>query len=194
MGLPEKKLVSALEYLELEIISLEKHEYYQGEIFAMAGATIEHNRITSNTFVELGSGLKNKNCVPYNSDLRIHAQTNSLYTYPDISVICGEVEKLDNVFDTATNPIVLIEILSESTRDYDRGTKFMLYRDIASLREYLVIDSTGSIHAEKYFKESNGVWRLSEYKTIDDTIFLESIDVELHMADVYRGVYKEPGF
>ena len=189
MGLPEKKLVSALEYLELEIISLEKHEYYQGEIFAMAGATIEHNRITSNTFVELGSGLKNKNCVPYNSDLRIHAQTNSLYTYPDISVICGEVEKLDNVFDTATNPIVLIEILSESTRDYDRGTKFMLYRDIASLREYLVIDSTGSIHAEKYFKESNGVWRLSEYKTIDDTIFLESIDVELHMADVYRGVY-----
>ncbi|MBK8054899.1 MAG: Uma2 family endonuclease [Saprospiraceae bacterium] len=189
LGLPEKKLVSELEYLELEINSVEKHEYYQGEIFAMAGATVEHNRIASNTFVELGSGLKNKNCVPYNSDLRIHAQTNSLYTYPDISVICGEVEKLDNVFDTVTNPTVLIEILSESTRDYDRGTKFMLYRDIASLREYLVIDSTGSIHAEKYFKESNNEWILREYKSLDDTFKLESLDVDLNMADIYRGVY-----
>ena len=189
MGLPEKKLVSELEYLELEINSTEKHEYYQGEIFAMASTTIEHNRIASNTFIELGMRLKNKNCVPYNSDFRIHAQTNSLFTYPDISVICGEIDKLDNVFDTATNPTMLIEILSDSTRDYDRGTKFTLYRDIASLREYLVIDSTGSIHAEKYFKESNGVWKLSEFKSVEATIFLESLGVELNMADIYRGVY-----
>lgn len=189
MGLPEKKLVSELEYLELEINAIEKHEYYQGEIFAMAGATVEHNKIATNLTGELYGKLKEKPCNVFNSDLRIHAQTNSLYTYPDISVICGEVEKLDNVFDTATNPTVLIEILSASTRDYDRGTKFMLYRDISSLREYLVLDSTGSVHAEKYSKESNGVWRLSEYKSLDATIMLESLDVELNMSDIYRGVY-----
>jgi Uma2 family endonuclease len=189
MGLPEKKLISELEYLEMEIASAEKHEYYQGEIFAMAGATVEHNRIATNVTGEIYSKLKGKNCNVFNSDLRVHIQANSLYTYPDITVVCGEVEKLPNTLDTIINPTLIIEVLSASTKDYDRGTKFMLYRDIPSLKEYLVIDSTGKVHLEKWYKKEDGLWILNEYKSTEDTVPIESLSIELAMADVYRGVY-----
>ncbi len=189
MGLPEKKLVSELEYLEMEVTSYEKHEYYQGEIFDMAGATVEHNRITSNVSGEIYAKLKGKNCNVFNSDLRVHIQTNSLYTYPDITIICGEVEKIPNTFDTVTNPTAIIEVLSSSTKDYDRGTKFMLYRDISSLQEYIVIDSTGATHVEKWCKNEDNLWVLNEYKSIEDVVSFESLNIDLHMEDIYRGVY-----
>jgi Uma2 family endonuclease len=189
MGLPEKKLVSELEYLELEAASVEKHEYYQGEIFDMAGATVEHNRLVSNILIEIGGKIKDQKCVAYTSDLRVHIQSNSLYTYPDITVVCGEIEKLPNTFDTIVNPALIIEVLSTSTKDYDRGTKFMLYRDILSLKEYIVIDSTGNVHAEKWYKNEEGHWRLNEYKTTTDVMHIESLHIQLDMEDVYRGVY-----
>ncbi|MBK9256187.1 MAG: Uma2 family endonuclease [Saprospiraceae bacterium] len=189
MGHPEKKSVSEYEYLEMEISSLEKHEYYQGEIFAMAGATVEHNRIATNITGEIYAKLKGKNCNVFNSDLRIHVESNSLYTYPDISVVCGEIEKLPDTFDTVTNPTLIIEVLSASTKDYDRGTKFMLYRDILSLKEYTVIDSTGNIHIEKWYKGEDGLWILNEFKSMEDVVKLESLHIDLNMEDVYRGVY-----
>jgi Uma2 family endonuclease len=187
---PEKKYISVEEYLESEIHSLEKHEYYNGEIFAMAGATVEHNRIVSNSLVELGIKLKDKNCVPYASDLRIKAEQSRLYTYPDISIICGEIQKSDDKFDTVTNPTVLIEVLSESTKDYDRGTKFLMYRNIPSLQEYILIDSTGATKVEKYSKNNDGTWQLSDYEKISDIIELKSVGIEIVVEDIYRGVYK----
>jgi Uma2 family endonuclease len=189
MDHPEKNLVSELEYLEMEIASVEKHEYYQGEIFDMAGATVEHNRIVSNTLIALGSKMKDQKCVPLTSELRVHIQANSLYTYPDITVVCGDVEKLPNTFDTIINPTLIIEVLSTSTKDYDRGTKFMLYRDIPSLKEYVVLDSTGNVHAEKWHKKEDGFWILNEFKSMEDIFCIESLSINLALADVYRGVY-----
>ena len=133
--------ISPDEYLAGERAALEKHEYYQGEVFAMSGASLQHNVIFSNLFTDIGSKLKGKGCKPYGSDLRIHIPRNTLYTYPDISIICGEAHLTDNEFDTATNPTVIIELLSKSTRNYDKGEKFTLYRDIDALKEYILVDT-----------------------------------------------------
>lgn len=122
------------EYLVFERASLEKHEFFKGEIFSMAGASPRHNHIFSNLFIELGVRLKGKPCRPYGSDLRIHIPQNTLYTYPDISIICREI--VAGGTDTVIEPTVIIEILSTSTRDYDRAGKFSLYRDIPTLREF----------------------------------------------------------
>lgn len=120
------------EYLQMELTSQAKHEYYQGEIFAMSGPKVPHNIIAGNMFGELRQRLKGQSCRPFNSDQRIHVPQNSLFTYPDISIICGEIITLDNDDWNVLNPTVIIEVLSPGTKDYDRGGKFKLYRDIAS--------------------------------------------------------------
>jgi Uma2 family endonuclease len=136
------------EYLEQEKSSDEKHEYFQGEVFAMAGATVQHNIIASTLLTELGSKLKGKGCQPFGSDLRIHIPANTLFTYPDVSVFFGEV-----------NPLVIIEILSRSTKTYDRGDKFKFYRDIITLREYVLVDSE-SILVEAFAVNSYAIGNL----------------------------------
>ena len=145
----QKKLYSIQEYLQMEKDSLEKHEYYKGEIFAMAGAGARHNVLYSNIFGNLFSALKGRNCRPYGSDMRIHIPENSLFTYPDISIICGDIISSEEDEDTATQPTVIIEILSPSTKNYDRGEKFMLYRAIPALKEYILVDAE-SIHVEHF--------------------------------------------
>ena len=116
MGAQELIYITPEEYLATERLASEKHEYFQGEVFAMSGASFAHNDIFTNTFFEVASKLKGKKCRPYGSDLRVHIPKNSLYTYPDISVICGKIEPADGKFDTATNPSVLFEILSMASR------------------------------------------------------------------------------
>jgi Uma2 family endonuclease len=186
---PEKKYISVEEYLESEIHSLEKHEYYNGEIFAMAGATVEHNLIVANLFGEIFNKLKGKDCKAMANDLRIKAEQSNLYTYPDISIICGDIKKSDDKFDTVPNPTVLIEVLSDSTKDYDRGSKFLIYRNIPSLQEYLVVDSTGAIMVEKHSRNQDGTWQLTDYDSKTDKVQLNSIGVELPLSDIYLGVY-----
>jgi len=137
MAIEENNFITELEYLDAERVSLEKHEYYKGEIFAMSGASIPHNKIAMNCSYELKSKFKGKPCQPYGSDLRIHIPINTLYTYPDLSIICGEPETTDENFDSVINPTVIFEILSKSTRNYDLGQKFELYRQITTLREYI---------------------------------------------------------
>lgn len=129
------------EYLAMEEAATEKHEYYKGEIFSMSGAKLPHNIIFKNLFGEIGIRLKGKKCQPFGSDMRVHIKANTLFTYPDISIICGEPETLDNDNWNVLNPAVIIEILSPSTKNYDRGEKFKLYRDIFTLREYILVDS-----------------------------------------------------
>jgi Uma2 family endonuclease len=190
MGLPEQKYITQDQYLETERIALDKHEYYRGEIFAMSGASFRHNQIFKNTYGTLYNKLKGKSCQPYGSDLRIHIPQNTLYTYPDISIICGKPDMTDSANDTITNPSVIIEILSKSTYDYDKGQKFTLYRDIDSLKEYILIDSL-SVRVEHYSKNQDDSWTLKDYRTIEDKLNIETIAEDLLLADVYADVFED---
>jgi Uma2 family endonuclease len=170
----------------MEEAATEKHEYYRGEVFAMSGAKVPHNRISSNVLIGLGTRLKGKQCQPFNSDQRIHIEANTLFTYPDVSVVCGEVQTLNGDNWNLLNPTVIIEVLSPSTKNYDRGEKFFLYRDIPSLQEYLLIDSE-HIHAEIFRRSAKG-WELEEFKNIADSLVFSSIEMLLPLAEVYDGV------
>ena len=179
--------VSQEAYLETEREALEKHEYYQGEIFAMSGASVRHNRLFSNLFIDIGIKLKGKGCIPYGSDLRIHIPKNTLYTYPDISIICGDANLTDDKFDTATNPSVIIELLSKSTCNYDKGEKFTLYRDINSLQEYILID-TEKIYVEKHIRNADNSWQLTDYKSIENSFTISTIQLSFLLKDIYEGL------
>jgi Uma2 family endonuclease len=174
------------EFLQLENDAAEKHEYYQGEIFAMSGAKLSHVLITRNTLVGLSGRLSGKPCQPYGSDLRVHIPSNTLFTYPDISVFCDEVETMNDDEMNSLNPTVLIEVLSPSTRTYDRGDKFKLYRDIATLKEYVLIDSE-SLSIEVFSLNNEGLWQLKEYKNLNEVLVLKSIDTIMPLTEIYKG-------
>lgn len=182
----QKKFYTIRQYLEMEKESLEKHEYYKGEIFAMAGAGNVHNIIFKNTFGNLFIALKGKNCQPYGSDFRIHIPENSLFTYPDISIICGDIIHSPEDEETVTQPTIIIEILSAATKNYDRGEKFMLYRAIPALKEYILIDSE-SIHAEHFALNKEGLWQLKEYNKCEEEIMIETLNVQLLLKEIYEG-------
>lgn len=151
----------------------------------MAGAGRNHNRITENLSIDIGFFLKGKSCRSYSSDLKIHIPDNGLYTYPDLLVVCGKEEFLDENTDTLLNPKIIIEVLSKSTGSYDRGEKFQLYRSIPSLEEYVLIDSQ-RIAAEVFRKSEREFWSLmSESYTLEGSIELASIGLTLPMRDVY---------
>ena len=174
------------EYLKFENDAVQKHEYFNGEIFAMAGVSPRHNIIFSNVFRELAYHLKGQPCKPFGSDLRIQIPKNNLFTYPDISVICGDIIPSEIDADTATLPSIVIEILSPATKDYDRGGKFRLYRDIPSLREYILIDSE-SINVEVFRINPQGNWELQEHRSIDDALAMPTVDFLLPLREVYHG-------
>ena len=173
------------EYLQMEEASDEKHEYYQGEIFAMAGAKVPHNIISVNLIKLLGQKLKGKSCEPFNSDQRIYIPQNSLFTYPDISIICGEIVTLNNDDWNIINPVVIIEVLSKATKNYDRGDKFKLYRDIATLKEYILIDSE-TISIEAFRINDGGHWELEEYKKADNILLIKCIQVSIPVTEIYE--------
>ena len=175
------------EYLAMEEAATEKNEYYRGEIFAMSGAKMPHNRISVNLLIELGTKLKGKQCQPFGSDQRIHIEANTLFTYPDISIICGEPETLNNDNWNVLNPSVLIEILSPSTKNYDRGEKFKLYRDIPILKEYILVDSE-TIHIEIFRLNEARRWELEEYNAAGEMLYIRTINEYISLADIYAGV------
>ncbi len=187
MGAAELKYCTQQEYLDAERLALDKHEYFRGEVFAMSGASIKHNKIATNTLVDLGTKLKGKGCEPFGSDLRVHIPKTTLYTYPDISIICGEIDTTDDKFDTITNPSIIIEILSDSTRNYDKGGKFTLYREIESLKEYILIDSD-SIMVEKFIRNADNSWQLTEYKSLEATFTIETVSISLPLTTIYTGI------
>jgi Uma2 family endonuclease len=173
------------EYLEMENAATEKHEYYQGEIFAMSGAKIQHNIVSKNILSALDKRLDGKPCQPFNSETRIHIELNTLFTYPDVSVICGEPETRDGDEMNVLNPTVIFEVLSPSTRNYDRGEKFKLYRDIPTLKEYVLVEPE-TVRVESYFINGHGNWELKEYKSIEDALLLQSINVSLPLQEIYK--------
>jgi Uma2 family endonuclease len=182
----DKRTFSIEEYLRFEKDSPEKHEFFRGEIFAMSGASNRHNLIFSNLFTGIAIQLKGKSCKPFGSDMRIYVAENTLFTYPDISIICGEIVSAPMDEDTTTNPSVLIEILSPSTRNYERGGKFKLYRDIPTLKEYILVDSE-AIGIEAFRLNSRGHWELEEYKSISETLQIPCLDVSVPLDEIYDG-------
>ena len=183
----QKRHFSVAEYLEMEKASQEKHEYFQGEIFSMAGASTNHNEIFTNFFLEIGSKLKGKSCRPYGSDLRTQIVANGLFTYPDISIYCNDLSKSDVDDESFIEPTVIIEILSPSTKDYDRGHKFELYKDIPTLKEYILIDSESVLVESFYFDEKQN-WELFKCLQMEDSLKIISMDFEVALSDIYNRV------
>ncbi len=181
-----KRKYSIAEYLEMEQASAEKHEYYQGEIFAMAGPKFQHVVVAGNIFGQLKNKLKGKPCQPLGSDMRVHIPKNTLFTYPDISVVCLSPEFLNNDEWNLLNPSVIIEVLSPSTRNYYRGDKFNLYRDILTLKEYISVDSQ-TIGIEAFYINAQGLWELREHKNAEETLQLKSIKMAVKVADIDEG-------
>ena len=182
-----KTRVTIEEYLDWEKAGQDKHEFYEGEIFLMAGAGRRHNRIATNLTRDIATALRGKPCQPYGSDLRIHIPENTLFTYPDITIFCDDPIPSDEDEDTFIRPVVILEILSPSTRSYDRGEKFRLYRDIPSLKEYILVDS-GSVHVEIFRINNKGFWELQEYKVRSGRLSIKAVGVSLAVADIYEGV------
>jgi Uma2 family endonuclease len=185
-----KQKFSIEEYLEMEDAAIEKHEYYKGEIFAMSGSKVPHNEISGNLYAALHTKLSGKKCKPYNSDQRIHIEVNTLFTYPDISIVCGETITLNNDNWNILNPTVIIEVLSKSTKNYDRGEKFKLYRDIPTLKEYVLVDSE-SIHIEVFRLNESNHWELEEYNSVDEELYIKAIDEKVLIAEIYERVKME---
>lgn len=175
------------EFLAFERSSDEKHEYYDGIVVAMSGAKRAHNTISTNITGLLWQQLKGKDCENFANDMRVFVPKTRLYAYPDIVVVCGEPQFLDDVPDTLTNPLIIIEILSDSTESYDRGKKFENYRAIDSLREYVLV-SQDRPAIEKFVKHGDGFWRLTDATGLDSAITLESIECKLNLDDVYNKV------
>jgi Uma2 family endonuclease len=179
------------QYLERERQADHKSEYLSGEIFAMAGASEAHNLIVTNVVRELSARLRGRPCRTYPSDMKVEVGPSGLFTYPDVSVVCGEPRFHDARRDMVQNPTVIVEVLSPSTEAYDRGAKFAQYRRLESLTDYLLI-SASECRVEHYVRLRDGQWLLSEVMTQEQVVVIGSIDCELPMAEVYERVEFDP--
>ena len=184
-ALPKKRW-TADEYLAFERASDEKHEFINGDIFLMSGASREHNLIVFNLVRVLGNQLSGRPCEAYTSDMRVKLRGRD-YAYPDLVVVCEPPAFEDSHVDTLLNPTLLIEVLSPSTEQYDRGDKFESYRALNSLQEYVLLTQNRP-HIERYVRQSEGTWVLFEVSGLDTSLELPSIDCALKLADVYDKV------
>jgi Uma2 family endonuclease len=182
----DQRFMSPEEYLKFERESEIKHEYLDGEIFAMTGASERHILIVGSTHFSLYGQLDNRPCKVYMSDMRVRVKGTGYYTYPDISVVCGDAEFEDDVIDTLLNPNVIIEVLSPSTEIYDRGKKFQQYRELDSLQEYVLI-AQDSMRIEHYLRQGEK-WILTDARGQDAIVALPSIDCKLALRDAYAKV------
>jgi len=180
-------LLTPEEYLEIERRAERKSEYFEGEMFAMAGASFAHVVIVGNLTHELKLRLKAGPCGVYSSDLRLRVAPNGLYTYPGVMVICDGPEFADDRRDTVVNPILIVEVLSESTQAYDRGEKFEQYRTLPSLREYLLV-AQDAPRIEQWIRQPDDNWLRAEASGREASIQLASVDCVLPLAEVYDKV------
>ncbi len=189
-----KQLYTLEEYLELDKNSEEKYEFFEGmvrgvgEVYAMAGGTIEHNTIAANVIRALGNKLEGTPCRPLTSDARIKVPTALPYHYPDVTVVCGEpiIEELQGQ-QMLLNPVLIIEVLSDSTAAYDLGKKFSAYQSIPSFCEYLLI-AQDRPHVIQHVRQEGGKWLRSEYHRLDATVALESLNLTLSLSEIYQRI------
>lgn len=187
MQLTEQRYYSIEEYLALEEAADYKSEYIDGEIFPMAGGSTNHNRIAGNFYAALNFAFKTEDYDVFMSDVHLWIPKRRIYTYPDVMVVCGKPEYYNNRTDMITNPRVIIEVLSASTKGYDRSKKFEGYRTIPTVEEYLLLDQTRK-YIEHFSKTDNKRWSFAEYNELDETIALASVSFEIAVADIYNKV------
>ncbi|QTA86233.1 Uma2 family endonuclease [Desulfonema magnum] len=186
----KKELITPEEYFAMEEAVEHKSEYYHGEIFAMTGASHNHNIIAVNIMASLHGSLSHSDCMTYTGDMKVQVDEARHYVYPDVSVVCGNIEFVGDRDDIIANPVVIFEILSRSTQSYDRGDKFKAYRKIRSLRDYILVDQY-ACHVEYFFKNKAGRWELDEFETLEESFKIQSLDVDLSLATIYYRVINE---
>lgn len=192
MSAVPKRRLTAAEYLAAERRAEFKSEFIDGDIFAMAGASREHNRVKENLVGELFARLKGGPSQTYSSDQRVLVETTGLYTYPDLIILCGPGAYDPADRDTLTNPMALIEVLSPSTERYDRGTKFRSYQQIPNLIEYILVAQDEPV-CERYVRQADGSWALVSFVGLTSTLAFTSVPASISLADVYAGVaFPEP--
>lgn len=182
-----KPYISVEEYLTLEATSEFRHEYIHGDVLAMTGGSRKRNRIAGNVLRALGESLDIQGCEVYINDVRVKIQDTGAYMYPDVVIVCGEEEVDDYRGEHLLNPIILIEVLSDSTESYDRGVKWAHYKRILSLQEYLVI-SQNNPYVEHYTRQEAHSWRYVTYEGLESVILLSSVGLELSLKALYRKV------
>ena len=175
------------EYLVRERVADTKSEYLGGQIFAMAGGAPRHNSIGVNLVASLKNRLRGSPCRPFNSDQRIRISASGLATYPDVSIICGELQLDAQDADAIVNPRVIFEVLSKSTEGYDRGKKFDFFRQIDSLSEYVLVSQEDS-QVECFTRQSDGNWLLSITKGLSGALRLSTVLVELPLVEIYEDI------
>jgi Uma2 family endonuclease len=196
MAVPQPiKRFTPQEYYAAERGAAYRSDYFDGEIFAMAGTSTNHSLITVNISAELHQRLKGTPCAALDSNQRLKVKATGLRSYPDVSVYCGplEYDPDDSQKETATNPTVLVEILSDSTEGYERGFKSENFRQIESLRAYLLV-SQHRPHVELYERQDDGSWRLSEVSGLESSVDVSAIRVRLELSGIYdRVTFPSPG-
>lgn len=175
------------EYLAREETATCKSEFYRGQIFAMSGGTPRHNTASVNILAALRGRLRGTPCRPFNSDQQIRIPANGLMTYPDVSVVCGELQLAAQAPNAIINPRVIFEVLSKSTDSYDRGKKFDLYRQLESLREYILI-AQDEPHVERFVRQADDSWLLTVFKGLDAVVELTTLNCALPLAEIYEDV------
>ncbi len=175
------------QYLEAERAAEFRHEYYNGQIYAMSGGSYQHAQIIAGLIRELGNALKKRPCSVASNDLRLRVSPDGLYTYPDAVVICGEPKFVDDRQDTLLNPTLIVEVLSSSTEAYDRGPKAAQYRKLESLQEYVLV-SQAEPRIEVFRRQSGGHWLLSEATGLEAICHFESLECAISLADIYDKV------
>lgn len=191
MGLAKLKTrYSSAEYLELERQSETRHEYVDGEIYEMAGASQRHNRISVNMVRLLDNQLLERDCNVYGSDMRVKITATEKYTYPDVVAVCGEEFFEDKNEDTLLNPMLIVEVLSKSTEAYDRGGKFEYYQTIESFQEYVLIMQE-PFRVEQFVRKDTSIWTYFEFRKSDDVVKLNSINCELSLKDIYHKIQQK---
>jgi Uma2 family endonuclease len=187
MSRQPESYITPEEYLAFERQAEYKNEYFDGEIFAMTGASRKHNLINVNIAAVLHDQLRNHPCEIYSSDMRVRIPNANVYTYPDVAVACGEPLFEDDHVDTLINPILIVEVLSKSTASYDHVKKFGYYRSVASLMEYLLV-AQDEYRVEQYTKQSDDHWLLTDIRSLEETVNLVSIQCALPLGEMYRKV------
>ncbi len=184
---PQYNYLSAGEYLEAERKAVEKHELMNGKIITMQGASLRHNRIVKNLISSIDAKLKGGGCEVFPSDLRVNIPATNSFCYPDLTIVCGKPELLDEQFDNLLNPSVIIEVLSPSTESYDRGNKFFTYQLIPSLKEYILVDSADAA-VQTIVKKDDGLWKFDTLTGMAAILTLATIDQQILLSDIYRNV------
>ncbi len=195
MSALRKPKLSVAEYLAIEKTAAFKSEFFDGEMFplhrdapvGMAGASRSHNRVNENLSIRIGSQLLGGPCQSLSRDQRVLVDRTGLYTYPDLLIVCGQVETAEGDEDTITNPRVVVEVLSPSTERYDRGAKFRQYQQLPSVQEYVLVSQDEAV-VERYVRQADGTWGYTSFVGLDAVLPLTSVPVQVPLADIFAGV------